>query len=325
VIGNLRHRARSLLHGRDLLGIAFAFCAGWALHHRAALSEESAARSQGSTALEAYQPPNEELVQNDPGSPAVSSTRRAKRPGIEAVVFLLAAIALVGFGWWLLPDTTPPHVVPGFSIHANGFTASTKGIVYIETHPRDNVIDAQVTADFGRHSAPAGSQLEIYIQLPDNVRYQSCEAINSDVRVRCFYTPFNEAKADVSLLSGAVETEILFHLSGPGLGFVESDGQVAAELPILLPDVAPGPGLVAYRIKDVSRYQWSGEQPTASLSEAIWSEPRATMHQLAATGVRGDVQSRNSDLIFAAGVIVGTAGAALIAAGQATFKWLADE
>jgi hypothetical protein len=233
----------------------------------------------------------------------------------------LAAIALLTLGWWLLPDTTPPHVVPGFLISADSSAVDTVSITYMEIHPRNNAIDAQVIPIFGKR-APAGSTLRIFIQLPSNVSYQSCEAADSSTRVRCFDAGLGGTEADVSFLRSNSGTVVIFHLSGPGLGFVESGGQVAAELPIMS-DVEPGSyDYVDYRINDAAGYQWSGEQPRPTSLDADWSEPVTTMmkHQLAATGVRGDLQSHNSDLTFVAGVIIGTAGAALIAAGQARFK-----
>jgi len=266
---------------------------------------------------------NKNLVQASVGGPADSSTRWVKWPSTETVIFLLAAVALAAFGWWLLPSATPPHIAPGFVIGARYL--DTVSIGYSEDHPRDNAIDGTVSATLGK-VAPVGSKLEIFIGLPDKVTYRSCETADSNIRVKCFGNEVT-AWANVSFLHRGKETSVLFHLSGPGLGFVESDGQVAVELPRLA-DVKSGAfSGVEYHIKDAASYQWSGEQPFPGIEGAIWEESNATLsnHQVVASGVREDVQSRNSDLTFIAGVIVGIAGAALIAAGQAVFKWLAHE
>jgi hypothetical protein len=331
VINDPGRRAWGLLQGRHLLGIAFAFCIGWTLHRLTAPSDISATRTQIAADPAADQSTNEKPVKLDPaGTQGQSLTHRTKRPRTEVGVFFLIAAALVGLGWWLLPDTSPPHVVPGFSISARFsgiFGVDASSISYSETHPRDNAIDAQVLFLFSKTNAPANSELLINIQLPENVAYHSCEAIDNWSHVHCFADIYTGGiEADVTFLHRGIGTGVLFHLSGPGLGFVESSGQVAAELP-LVSDGVSGPELVDYQIKDAFDYQWSGERPELTSSDVSWSElPRITMaDQVTTIGVRGDVQSKNSDSIFTAGIIIGTAGAALIAALQAMFKWFSRE
>ena len=327
VVNGLRHRAQHLRHGRGLLGVAFAFCAGWALSRWTILPERSTATTRAATALTPDQPTNERLVRLDTaGSPGSSLARRSNRQRAEAEIFFLAAAALVALGWWLLPDTTSPHVVPGFSISVDDTAVAPDLVDYSEVHPRNNAVDAYVTVGFTKGGMPVGSELLISIDLPNNVTYQSCESGDNINRVQCSGGGGYAVQADISILHRTTGTGVIFHFSGSGLGFVESGGQVAAELPFLYGVTSGKFNTITYHINDASSYQWSGDQPELSRSSALWGDdPGMMANQPIVTGVRGDAQSRNSDLTFAAGVVVGTAGAALIAALQALFRWLTRE
>jgi hypothetical protein len=232
---------------------------------------------------------------------------------------VLAAGAGVG-GLMLFPSAQLPHIVPGYWVQVTG-GGRVIGLDIDEFH-RGSSVELKLAASV-THSPPARS-VEFSVDAVDLrdvmagcgpkasvIDYEIGDPTAlSRVRVRTQFA----TKGGSDLRVGVATLT----LHGPGLGWVASDGRIAAQLPAVR-GLGKGATMnITYHVPDAANYDWSGNVPIPLTPGALWTSvaKSATTVSTASAIDESVVRSDNTNT-FIAGALVGVAGSAVIAAAQA--------
>lgn len=243
---------------------------------------------------------------------------------------ILAAIAVVSglIAWWLYPSR-PEVSAPGYTTLQLDSPFSIDAVNYA-VYQRPSTAEIVISVLLSASTPPVGrQQAELLVFPPLGVAFGSCPP-----RL-CTSLQGNSYAWDQPLtFRKAVGPSILPEVSAPGVyAFVDlyvnarvfgvtADGvNASAAIPKLIYN---GPGtpnlLTRYNIQAASLYDWSTFPPaSATNSHAEWLQQtggNGVLPDVVAAGINHANQSRDNDLTFLAGALVGVAGGALRSAVQ---------
>lgn len=282
-----------------------------------------------------------------PGTNPTISTR-VRLIGLDSAICAVIAVA-IGFSAYLVKPETESlaQLNPRFSLFYQG--PELTALTFKEWHRSGNTEDAKevlvsISAAFktrieqrretiiGVPIADPATQIsgcnirdhEPEIQdYPPDFSLKSICYINERRHEPGTNAPLALAKATMEPDSSTFAAEFLF-VNTAGVGFKATDSRIEVHFPAFGGFVSADPVemTIEYQTADINKYAWSGTSPTSyqfrTNDIAIWkySVTNSLQGPLPASGTRQDMATTRSERTFLAGVLLGTAGSALIAAVQ---------
>jgi hypothetical protein len=261
----------------------------------------------------------------------LSERRERRRHFVGVVGFLLLGAVLAVSSKLTLVDATAPALTGGITIHLQkqaGVVEDQVGVV--QSVGADGVEDLSIGVQYPK-SLPSGKLVKLVVSFPSAVKFVRCERENDSVVAKnCRSEP---AQADdfvgVSAVVITARTfkfdkgsiaEIDFDLKLRGaVGLNVSNGRVAGQLLHVDGQTSKTQTFTIFQVKNADRYEWSGRTPDyRSATAATWFEERAESGgpPVPVSAVHDGRESSEQLRTFIAGALVGTAGAAVIAAMQ---------
>jgi hypothetical protein len=177
---------------------------------------------------------------------------------------------------------------------------------------------------------PAGKKATLWVFPPLDAAFRTCPPH------LCYHLPGGTYAWEQPLkFTQAVGPSLLPDVNGPGMyaflsldvvkvpgfGAISDGATAAAAIPKLIDDGPGSPNLLTrYNIPAANLYDWSTFPPAyANGSSAEWLEQMITsgdIPDMVATGINHATETRDTDLTFLAGALVGLAGGALLSAIQ---------
>ena len=276
------------------------------------------------------------------GSPATRqplalsrSARLWRRFGFFLVFLVIAGLLALGTAL-LLPSDTPIYTPRTFGISDVVSSDPVEDIVATVTiRGDDHEIDITVVTQHLR-STRAGNTVGLLLHLPEGVTAQECHDYNclnegagqgEVVLLQAMSSPLIPMGPAQSIGKPASQpsstpwaADLFATVVGPGFAFNANGVTAEAELPSFdVTSTSLKSVTVDYGIPGATSYDWGGTPtPYFPLQNQVqWQESSSdAANSTLVNGVDHAAQSRENTYIFIAGILLGTAGSAVIAAFQ---------
>lgn len=277
--------------------------------------------------------PQSRKAQPRPGPPADAGNgqpgnRLFRKKVVTPIVLAFTGVALGLIAYAVYPSRTQLPVPTYTTLHlTSDVTIDTLTYRVYQVHPSTAEVKVSVLVSPNTALPAPGSQppsltvfLPIGMTCPQSPCFRQKGGNNGWYQVLTFHRSIgpgslpNESSAGIYAFAD-------FTVKAKVFG-VTSDGATASAAIPKLHYTGPGsPTLITqYQIPSANKYDWSTFPPAfSSSSEAQWLEQmngNSVLFDVDAAGTNHIAETRDSDLTFLAGVLLGVGGGALVAAGQ---------